>query len=89
LGYLKVYVLWVEVCVIGYFRVVFGCVHGASGRCSGVALCCFFSKCEVTMSINSFGVVCICFVVGFVRDVTLDWSLALGTSPACILRLLW
>jgi len=26
LGYLKVYVLWVEVCVIGYFRVVFGCV---------------------------------------------------------------
>ena len=33
------------------------------------------------MSITSFGVVCTCFVVGFVRDVNLGWSLALGTSP--------
>ena len=41
------------------------------------------------MSMISFEVMCICFVVGFVRDVTLGWYLALGTSPACILGLLW
>jgi hypothetical protein len=41
------------------------------------------------MSTTSSDVVCICFVVGFVRDVTLGWFLAFGTSPACILRLLW
>jgi hypothetical protein len=32
-----------------------GCVHGAFGSCSGVALCCSFIYCVVTTSMISCG----------------------------------
>jgi hypothetical protein len=66
-----------------------GCVHGASGRCSGVALFCSSSQCLVTIDMTSCGVVCNSFVVGCMRAVTLGWSRALGFMPVFIFRLLW
>jgi len=41
------------------------------------------------MSMASFGIVYICFVVELMRAVTLGWSIAFGTNPVCILKLLW
>ena len=66
-----------------------GCVHGASGRYSGVARFCLSSLCSVTMDMTSCGVVCSSFVLGCVRVFTLDWSRALESIPAFILSLLW
>jgi hypothetical protein len=66
-----------------------GCVHGACGRWSGIALCCSFVKCVVTMAMTSCGVLCIMLIDGCLSVVTLDWSLARGSSPALIVRLLW
>ena len=62
------------------------CVHGACGRLYGVALCCYFVQCVVTMPTTSCGVFCIVLVNGCLSVVTLGWSLARGSSPALILR---
>ena len=84
---------WVVVCDVGGNIVKlsgwWGSSHGAVGRWSGVAFVCSRAKCDVTSWMTSSGCVCVCLVVGFVRVVTLGWSLALGTKPAFILRLLW
>ncbi len=65
-----------------------GCVHGACGRWHGVALCCSFVSCVVAMSMTSCGILCIVLVNGCLSVFTLGWSLARGSSPALILRLL-
>jgi hypothetical protein len=66
-----------------------GCVHGASGRCSGVSRFCSSSQCLVTIDMTSCGLVCNSLVVGCVRVVTLGWSRALGFMPAFIFRSSW
>ena len=76
-------------CVMVKLSVLCGCVHGASGRCSGIALFCPLSKYVVTIDMISCGFVCSIFVFEFVRVVTLDWSLALGIIPVFTFRLLW
>ena len=65
-----------------------GCVYGACGRWSGVALYCSFAWCDVTMSMTSCGVLCVVLVNGCMSVVTLGWSLARGSSPVLILMLL-
>ena len=65
-----------------------GCIHGAFGRCSGVARFCSSSQCLVTIDMTSCGVICSSFVLGCVRAVTLGWSRALGFMPAFIFMLL-
>jgi len=66
-----------------------GCVHGACGSMYGVTLCCSLVQCDVMMSMTSCGVLWIVMVIGCLSAVTMGWSLALGRSPALILRLLW
>ena len=51
-----------------------GCVHGAFGRCFGVARFCSSSECLVTIDMPFCEVVCSSFVLGFMRAVTLGWS---------------
>jgi hypothetical protein len=76
------------VCVMMELSGLGGCVHGASGRCSGVDLFCSLSKRVVTIGMTSCGFDCSIFVFGFVKVVTLSWSLALVCNPAFTFRLL-
>ena len=54
---------------------LFVCVNGADGRCSIVALSCYFFKWDMTMSMTSYGLVCIVLIFGFVSAVALDYRL--------------
>jgi hypothetical protein len=68
----------VEVFFMSKLSGFFGCVHDGSGRHFGVALCCSFFLCDVTMSITSCGFVWIVLICGFIRVVTLGVSLVLS-----------